>query len=413
MMISKRILKQFAILTVFFFMYSMLVGDMAFQEDKDILFKARMLIREGDLENAIKELNDVIKKLETILTQSKNVAEAHYLLARIYKVVQMDKEYTDHLKSAFKIYPSLSIEEPDPEIRVMAERVKAELEQEKEKIITKEEPIKKKRRKFPVLMTLAGAAAITTAVLLLAKKKQPESETHYDTDVLGIQWIDIPAGSFPMGDNFNEGWTDEQPVHSVNLTAYKISRYEVTYKQYDIFCEETGRNKPDDYGWGRESRPVIGISWEDAGAFCGWLSRKAGKNIHLPSESQWEKAARGTTQGKYPWGNTIPTCDMTNYDNCIGRTMPVGSYPADVSPYGVYDLGGNVSEWCGDWYDPSYYSVTPGNNPGGPGSGSQRVHRGGSWHSDAYHIRSCDRESSGPSTANSRLGFRICCEFSH
>lgn len=211
-----------------------------------------------------------------------------------------------------------------------------------------------------------------------------------------------------MGDNLNIGWTDEQPVHHVMLDTYHISRDEVTFRQYDAFCEDSGRNKPDDYGWGRENRPVTDVSWEDANAFCLWLSQKTGKNIRLPSEAQWEKAARGTSQSIYSWGNEPPTCDIANYNNCRGRTMPVGSFPSQLSPYGLRDMGGNVYEWCADWYDPAYYAASGATNPTGPATGSQRVHRGGSWVSDDDHLRTTDRDGAAPSHSSSRAGFRIC-----
>jgi formylglycine-generating enzyme required for sulfatase activity len=284
----------------------------------------------------------------------------------------------------------------------MVGKIKAEME--KGKVI--EKPSQKKKKKFPVLLVLGGAAVVTAIVLLLKKKK--DSEENYDTDVLGIQWVDIPAGEFLMGDNFNDGWTDEQPVHTVYLDAYRISRYEVTFEQYDAFCDDTNRNKPDDAGWGRGTRPVIDVTWDDANAFCNWLSQKTGNNIHLPFEAQWEKAARGTDQRKYPWGNADPSCDMTNYNYCIGRTMPVGSYVFDVSPYGVYDMAGNVYEWCADWYDASYYAVSPPSNPTGPAGGTSRVHRGAAWNSNAQHARSIDRDNTLPSGTSIRKGFRIC-----
>lgn len=384
-------------------MYSTLTGNVAFPKDEDILLKARMLIREGDLEGAVKELQDVITKLEKILTQKRKLAEAYYLLARIYKIVQLEDKFKHHLKMAFKIYPNLNMEETDPEILEMEKGIKAELA--KEKVIAKEKPRKKKKKKFPVLLVLGGVVVVTAAVLLLKKKK--DSENNYDTRELGIQWVDIPAGEFLMGDNFGDGWTDEQPVHAVYLDAYKISKYEITFEQYDTFCDDTGRNKPDDAGYGRGNRPVVNVTWDDANAFCDWLSQKTGKNIHLPSEAQWEKAARGTDQRKYPWGNDDPSCDMTNYNNCIGRTMPVGSFASDASPYGVYDMAGNTYEWCSDWYDASYYANSPANNPTGPFSSSRRVHRGGAWNSDPHHARSIDRDNTFPSIFSSLLGFRI------
>jgi formylglycine-generating enzyme required for sulfatase activity len=406
-MIKRRRLKPLTLLTLLLFIYPILSGNMAFNDGGDILFKARMLIREGDFEGAVKELDDVISKLETLRSQKEKVAEAHYLLARIYKIVQMEEEFQKNLKMAFEIYPDLSIDEPDPEIRAVVTQIKARLE--KERVIAKESFGKKKKKKFPVLAIAAGVAVVTAAMLLLKKKKDSDNGA-YDTNVLGIQWVDIPAGEFSMGDNFNDGWIDEQPVHAVYLDAYKISRYEVTFAQYDRFCDETGRNKPDDFGWGRENRPVIDVSWEDAGAFCVWLTGKTGKNIRLPSEAQWEKAARGTDRRKYPWGNDEPTCikDLTNFNSCKGRTMPVGSFVADVSPYGVYDMAGNVFEWCADWYDASYYSSSPAANPVGPVAGTQRIHRGGSWNSELEHVRCCDRDSTSPADSSRRLGFRIC-----
>ena len=109
----------------------------------------------------------------------------------------------------------------------------------------------------------------------------------------GIEWIRIPAGEFRMGDNFNEGDSDELPVHTVNLDEYYISKYEITFEQYDRFCNETGGVKPSDNGWGRYKKPAINVSWKDVQAFCEWLSERTGQNIHLPYEAQWEKAARG------------------------------------------------------------------------------------------------------------------------
>ena len=404
-MIKGRILKPLAHLTFFFFTCFMITGTLVFPADEDLLLKARMLIHEGDFDSAIKELADVIAKLEMIQSQKQKTAEAHYLLARIYKIVQTPDKVKTHLKMAFKMYPELIMEEPDPEMRVMVEQVKVELANEK--II--EQNGERKKKKFPVLLTLAGAAVATVVVLLLTKKKEPDTAP-YDTEVLGIEWIDIPAGEFLMGDNFSDGWTDELPVHAVYLDAYKISRYEITFRQYDTFCDETGRNKPDDYGWGRDTRPVIDVGWDDANAFCAWLSAKTGKNIHLPSEAQWEKAARGTDQRKYPWGNDDPACagQVTNFNNCNGRSMPVGSFVSDRSPYGVMDLGGNVFEWCADWYEAAYYSNSPYTNPSGPTAGTRRVHRGGSWYSEAEHVRAIDRDSTSPPGGSNRKGFRIC-----
>ncbi|MBN1273576.1 MAG: formylglycine-generating enzyme family protein, partial [Candidatus Aminicenantes bacterium] len=225
-----------------------------------------------------------------------------------------------------------------------------------------------------------------------------------------FDWVEIPAGWFKMGDNFNEGDEDERPVHDVYLDGYYVCRYEVTFEQYDRFCDETGRTKPNDEGWGRGNRPVITVSWYDAQAFCVWVSEKTGEDIHLPTEAQWEKAARGTDQRRYPWGNGDPDCNKANYLGCNDKTMPVGSYPAGVSPYGVHDMAGNVYEWCLDWYDTNYYSFSPTHNPQGPASGSLRVSRGGSCYSNADLIRSVNRNYDSPSYSSLDIGFRLCRE---
>jgi formylglycine-generating enzyme required for sulfatase activity len=211
-----------------------------------------------------------------------------------------------------------------------------------------------------------------------------------------------------MGDNFNEGMDNERPVHTVYLDEYRISKNEVTFEQYDVFCDETNRIKPDDRGWGRENMPVFYVSWNDAQAFCDWLSEKTGKKIHLPTEAQWEKAARGTDQRRYPWGNSAPDCNIANFTGCGSQTLPVGTHPDGVSPYGIFDMAGNVAELCQDWYDGGYYSVSPINNPQGPEEGILKIHRGGGWINSADRLRCTVRSGYDPVDKVSYVGFRIC-----
>ncbi|GAI31902.1 unnamed protein product, partial [marine sediment metagenome] len=240
-----------------------------------------------------------------------------------------------------------------------------------------------------------------------------------EPNFLDIEWVQIPAGDFQMGDNFNEGVSHELPEHTVYLNTYSISKYEVTFEQYDAFCDATGWYKPYDGDWdaqwGRGDRPVINVNWRDANAFCDWLSDETGENIHLPTEAQWEKAARGIDQRRYPWGDGEPDSSLANYNNNEGKTMPVGSYPAGGSPYGAHDMAGNVLEWCSDWYSSSYYQycVDNGivNNPQGPSSGTFRVLRGGSWFHVAIWIRSAGRVGLLPFHSYDRcgdFGFRLC-----
>lgn len=225
-----------------------------------------------------------------------------------------------------------------------------------------------------------------------------------------IEWIAVPGGTFQMGDNFNEGDPDEKPVHSVTLNDFKISKYEITFDQYDIFCDSTGRSKPSDNGWGRGRLPVINVSWYDAKAFCDWLSTQTGKTIRLPTEAEWEYAARGRGE-IIKYSGTNSSSELGNYawyySNSGSKTHPVGEkLPNSL---GIYDISGNVWEWCIDWYDANYYSVSPQNNPKGPLSGTYRVLRGGSWYSSDYNCRGSNRNVNDPTYANYYVGFR-CVE---
>ena len=251
------------------------------------------------------------------------------------------------------------------------------------------------------------------------KNKSGFWEAYYQD---GIVMVYIPPGEFMMGqtdeekkwlidqigekDN-NSYYVRETPLHKVYLDGYWIGKYEVTFTQYDRYCNETKIKKPDDEGWGRENRPVINVSWTEAGAYCEWLSQKVGLQFNLPTEAQWEKSARGNDQRKYPWGSREPAKDLANFSGNIGKTTPVGSYSAGASPYGLLDMAGNVWEWCGDWYEAGYYKNSPLRNPAGPNSGSNRVIRGGSWSHYAGRFRCANRSNCGPSYRSYNLGFRL------
>lgn len=281
-----------------------------------------------------------------------------------------------------------------------------------------------KNPKFPWTLVLC-IAVFVVATVLFAKGRTSKSDEFKDP-YRDIEWVRIPAGEFNMGDNFNEGEADEQPVHLVYLDEYYISKYEVTFAQWDKFCEETGRVKQHDgkidgnnFGesWGRGPMPVINVTWNDANAYCKWLSQKSGENVKLPTEAQWEKAARGTDQRRYPWGNNEPTLEFCNSSTIIGmlKPVPVGSYPAGQSPYKVFDMAGNVSEWCRDWYSPNYYKISPYKNPLGPETGLSRIIRGGffrsgHWAETAGSVRSADRFNEQPDGFLYFLGFRVVKE---
>ena len=218
-----------------------------------------------------------------------------------------------------------------------------------------------------------------------------------------ISMVYIPEGEFTIGSPTGEGDADEHPAHKVFVSGYWIGKNEVTFAQFDAFCQETGLEKPEDEGWGRGERPVIYVSWKEANDFCAWLKKKTGFVFRLPTEAEWEKAARD----RFPWGNTAPDDQLANFNKEIMKTNPVGSYPKGASPYGVLDMAGNVWEWLADWYDADYYGNSQKNDPQGPAAGSERAVRGGSWAHSAELIRSANRSQENPQSKLNILGFRL------
>ncbi len=238
----------------------------------------------------------------------------------------------------------------------------------------------------------------------------------------GAPMVLIPAGPFPMGvpEGARDGGRDEYPLHEVYLDAYYIDKYEVTNGRYAEFVQVTGHRIPEHPAdtarslWknGKVSkelveRPVVNVDWFDAEAYCRWAGKR------LPTEAEWEKAARGTDQRRFPWGNVEPTHKHLNYNQrWIGeRTlMPVGSYEAGKSPYGVYDMAGNVWEWVADWYDDHYYEKSPPRNPKGPENGTHKIHRSSGWYVETPLVRIFTRVKSDPRNRNESTGFRCAIE---
>lgn len=256
----------------------------------------------------------------------------------------------------------------------------------------------------------------------------------------GTAMIYIPGGEFTMGVPWESGGAqDESPQHPVTLDPYWIAKYETTFEQYDRFCRETGRGEVSDFGRGRKKRPVAGVSWKDAWVFSQWLSERTGLDFGLPTEAQWEKAARGTKQYAYPWGNAEPEARHANFadlkflkkyrelnppandkeerslkqwiarsiDDGYIYTSPVGTFPAGSSPYGVMDMAGNVWEWVHDWYDDDYYHRSPRRNPVRDSRGTYKVARGGGWDCHPWLLRATGRAGCDPERGNDTLGFRV------
>ncbi len=231
------------------------------------------------------------------------------------------------------------------------------------------------------------------------------------SSVDGMTMVYVPEGNFLMGSPDDVGDPDEHPQHTVYLDAYWIDQTEVTNAMYEKCvtagaCAAPSDNSSNTHGsyYGNsefDSYPVIRVSWNQANAYCHWAGRE------LPTEAQWEKAARGTDGRTYPWGNQNPDSALANYNGDVWDTTEVGSYSAGASPYGALDMAGNVWEWVMDWYDENYYANSTNKNPTGPSSGTDRSLRGGSWNNNSgYELRVANRSGFDPMlTKNNFDGF--------
>jgi formylglycine-generating enzyme required for sulfatase activity len=284
-----------------------------------------------------------------------------------------------------------------------------------------------------ILLTACAPAPTATPTI------NPGATRTRPTD--GAEMVYVPAGEFLMGSTVADAKAagDEKPQHTVYLDAYWLDRTEVTNARYVQFmnalggqpgtCGERGciETKLEDQHShvlcqderyevagsyvlcqggryeverGFEDHPATEVTWYGAQAYCRWAGAR------LPTEAEWEKAARGVDGRPYPWGDDAPNCDRAQYGGCGGATLPVGTRPAGASPYGALDMAGNVWEWVADWYDPAYYRSSPAQNPHGPASGEHKVFRGGSWGYLPKFIRTTDRASNSPTYAGFNLGFR-------
>ena len=294
-------------------------------------------------------------------------------------------------------------------------------------------------RRSGFLVAVAGLS-----LLLLAGRSDSASTGSAAPKVVNDghgDYLYVPGGPFKMGDNFGDGLPREKPVHTVDVDAFYIGKFEVTNAEWKAFRDDAGYDdaslwpgnrvmpktqipywsQANNHGGGTagtENYPVLGVNWDGAVAYCNWISKKTGKKYRLPTEAEWEKAARGTDQRRYPWGNTIDH----SYANYVGaQTFDTGSLVgmydgamhgtlqthSGASPYGAADMAGNVMEWCSDWYSLNYYSVSPLKNPKGPATGAYRVLRGGTFFMEPFDLRSYARSAAWPSLQSHRMiGFR-------
>lgn len=279
----------------------------------------------------------------------------------------------------------------------------------------------------PILTSTASSPGSTDAP---ANPPAPSPSPMFTTQEMidpkdGMVLVYIPAGEFQMGSSTSEdpqASDEELPQHIVYLHDYWIDKTEVSNAQYAMCVADSGActQPANNYSETRASYyddsqyanyPVVFVSWSQAVAYCAWAGRR------LPTEAEWEKAARGSDRNIYPWGNTFvgtranycdSNCQTTwkdaSFDDGYGDTSPVGEYPAGVSMYGALDMAGNVYEWVADWFGP--YNQTPQTNPAGPDSGSEKIIRGGSWGDDPAHIRSAIRSRINADEWLNFIGFR-------
>ena len=256
----------------------------------------------------------------------------------------------------------------------------------------------KRIKQSVVALLLAG---IVASVVVFAMRMRSRAEIVGND---GAPAALIPTGTFIMGDD------EESPRREIFLDAFYLDRYEVTVARYAAFMKDTGNLKSPDQ-WDTVDLknggdlPVIGVNWQDASSYCRWAGRR------LPTEAEWEKAARSNDERQYPWGNNAPTSESARYAQPYEKPVyregvaRVGSYATDRSPFGIFDLAGNVTEWVADWFSESF-SEGDVRNPKGPDSGTSKVLRGASWYEPAERLGVTKRWHANPSTLNGGIGFR-------
>lgn len=273
------------------------------------------------------------------------------------------------------------------------------------------------------LLVWGGVMLVSGGYALQAAEPQPNQNGKIPAIEMkkgqdGALMVLIPTGPFTMGSN--DGLPNERPEHTVTIDAFYIDQYEVTLGLYRKFLEAAKYDAPPT--WDDEAastvadRPAIGMKWADASAYCKWAGKR------LPTEAEWEKAARGTDGRRYPWGHMQPFVDIANYNRGVwvsetitlvgvtsgleGMSVRHGLKEGGKSPYGLAHMAGNAAEWVADWYEREYYQKSPDKNPTGPANGDKHVLRGGSWADLPAALRVTARYSAEPDFEDRTIGFR-------
>jgi sulfatase modifying factor 1 len=234
--------------------------------------------------------------------------------------------------------------------------------------------------------------------------------SHLAAESPDIGMATIPEGWFLMGSE--TGQDNERPLHRVWVDAFLLGACQVTNSEYGLFLAASGAVPPPcwtDVNLNHPRQPIVSVSWFEARRYCEWLGSTKGKSYRLPTEAEWERAARGGVDGRlFPWGDSPPQSRP-----CYERRWGTGPEPVAAQPpnaYGLYDIGENVHEWCSDWYQPDYYRDSPERNPQGPESGERKASRGGSWRHHVKISRCAARASIPPAFQYADYGFRVASD---
>ncbi len=263
------------------------------------------------------------------------------------------------------------------------------------------------RSRFLLPALILSGVFLMTAILWVSNFSEPLQAIGMPTGVniadIEPEMVTIPAGSFMLGSPIEEvGRKADEQQKQLTLSAFKISKYEITFNQYDVFARATQRSPAADNGYGRDNRPVIFVSWQDASDYAEWLTAETGKNYRLPTEAEWEYAARAGTTTPYYTGNTI-TIQQANFNRTLNQSASVGSYPEN--PWGLHDMAGNIAEWTCSVYSETYDGAE--SECASPNSQAKRSVRGGAWFGDSSWQRSATRYARVPTDEHHLVGFRL------
>ncbi len=334
-------------------------------------------------------------------------------------------QYLQEQKAAFGLYTPPYIEIGIRKAQAEIERIEQELAFLEEPELPAPEPSRQPPEPAPTpVKEPRPAPAQVKQPAPAPAQKPPSPDVLTITTPVRMEFVRIPAGEFTMGTRpedipalvkrfgSEEGYyEDETPQHRVWVAEFHIGKFPVTNAQYAEFVRATNARAPQHWPngaipSGKENHPVVRVSWHDSIAFCRWLSKASGQSVRLPNEFEWEKAARGVDGRIFPWGNDDPTAELCNfYGSNVGDTTPVDRYPKGVSPYGVWDMAGNVWEWTGSVYAPYPYKAHDARDD--PNASGRRVVRGGSFSDDAGFVRCAVRVRDFPVSVYRLIGLRV------